>query len=325
MKQVREVDPEIAAMREEYWRSLIVESQPKPAPKPHPLRPWQQVMLDKKLDDPFSDREVIFVVDETGAAGKSWFVEHYSQTRGRICYDVPADKREHISYSLINKVIEGGQPDVIFMDAPRARAQYVSSPFLEELKDGKVNAPKYKRKTLYFQHKPHVVVMMNEFPKKNLNEKGLSNDRYTYLVIDKEGENGMWSRGFINAEGAMAPGFNPTPYDTIQSKVQSGLPDDLQERINKAFESNYRQPPPKESIVEKRRRRDGVAASMSRVTLTWMEKSENITTNSDKYVAKVQERACSKKFKSHISSRPMEQYATVTTVTPLTPLTHKTV
>ena len=91
MKQVREMDPEIAAMREEYWRSLIVESQPKPAPKPHPLRPWH-VMLDKKLDDPFSDREVIFVVDETGGAGKSWFADHHSQTRGRICCDVPADK-----------------------------------------------------------------------------------------------------------------------------------------------------------------------------------------------------------------------------------------
>ena len=155
--------------------------------------------------------------------------------------------------------------------------------------------------------------MMNEFKKKNLNEKGLSNDRYTYLVIDKEGQNGTWVHGFINAEGAMASGFNPTPYNTIQSRVQSGLPDDLQERINKAFESNYQPPPPEESTREKRQRHNGVAASMSRVTLTWMEKSENITTNSDKYVGKVQERPCSKKFKNHLSSRPMEQYTSTVT------------
>lgn len=70
MKEVRKLDPEIAAMREEHWRSLTVESQPRPPPKSYPYRPWE-VMLDKKLNDPFSNREVIFVIDEKGAAGKS--------------------------------------------------------------------------------------------------------------------------------------------------------------------------------------------------------------------------------------------------------------
>ena len=98
-------------------------------------------MLDEKLYEPFSNREVIFVVDTKGSSGKSWFVEQYKFLKGKCCYDIGADKREHISYQITNKVIEGGSPYVIFMDAPRARAQYVSYPFLEEVKDGKINTP----------------------------------------------------------------------------------------------------------------------------------------------------------------------------------------
>lgn len=39
MKEVRKMDPEMAAMREDHWRSLIVESQMRPTPRLHPPRP----------------------------------------------------------------------------------------------------------------------------------------------------------------------------------------------------------------------------------------------------------------------------------------------
>ena len=110
-------------------------------------------------------------------------------------------------------------------------------PFLEELKDGKTNALKYKSKTLYFKHKPHVVVMMKYFPQKSLNEKGLANDRYTYLVIDKEGENGKWHHGFID------PTLHNTQnaYDTIQETIQTRLPNKLQHSLNRAFKSCFQE------------------------------------------------------------------------------------
>ena len=44
-------------------------------------------------------------------------------------------------------------------------------PFPEEAKDGKMNTPKHKSKTVCLTKRPHVVVMMNEFPQKNLKEK----------------------------------------------------------------------------------------------------------------------------------------------------------
>jgi hypothetical protein len=85
-----------------------------------------------------------------------------------------------------------------------------------------------------------MVVMMNEFPIKNPNEKGLSDDRYVYLLVNKDGSNAEWSEGYRYDEGgATAPGFNipSTPYNIIQSTPQSTLPDILQTGINKAYKS----------------------------------------------------------------------------------------
>ena len=121
------------------------------------------------------------------------------------------------------------------MDAPRARAQYVSYPFLEEVKDGKINTPKYKSKTVYLTKRPHVFVMMNEFPQKNLNEKGLSEDRYTYLVIDDNGEDAEWFQGFRDPSSF----DQPTAYEIVQSTIQSRLPNNLQDNLNRAFKSCF--------------------------------------------------------------------------------------
>jgi hypothetical protein len=92
---------------------------PKRPVENHPLCPWQE-MLVKKLEEPFSDREVIFVIDKIGNCGKSWFTRKYTEQYGK-CYKVGADKHDDISYQLINSVIEEGSPNGVFMDAPRAR------------------------------------------------------------------------------------------------------------------------------------------------------------------------------------------------------------
>lgn len=226
LKEALKLNAELVAMREDFFRSLIVEARLRPVPKDHPYRPWQ-TMLDEKLKSPFNDREVIFVVDLVGKSGKSWFTEHYVTTKDRISYDVPADKRSDISYQIINKIVDGGDPEVIFMDAPRDRAKYISYAFLEELKDGRVNSPKYKSKTLYIEQRPHVVVMTNEFPLKTAHESGLSEDRYTYLVIDKDGITGRWHEGYLDS--------GLTAYETIQKTTQTRLPNSLQGKLNRAF------------------------------------------------------------------------------------------
>ena len=72
MAGVRRIDAEAAARSEDYWRGLIVQSKRKPPVKPHSLRRWQEMLLEK-LEEPFSDREVVFVIDKVGNCGKSWF------------------------------------------------------------------------------------------------------------------------------------------------------------------------------------------------------------------------------------------------------------
>ena len=120
------------------------------------------------------------------------------------------------------------------MDAPRARASCVSCALLEELKDGKLSVSKHKSKTLHLNHRPHVVVMMNEFPKKDTNEKGSSSNRCTHLIIDKDGQTGKWVQGHRDPHS-----LESTPHEKIQQTIQSRLPNGLQEALNKAFVSNF--------------------------------------------------------------------------------------
>ena len=212
MSQVRAYSAEIAARHEEYWKGLIVQHMPRVQVAEHALRLWQK-SLTEKLQEPFNDREVIFVIDPIGNCGKTWYTNYYQEKYGKSI-QVGADKRENLSYEVINLVIEEGTPNIIFMDAPRSRSMYVSSAWLEETKNGVIKSPKYKSKKAFLTHIPRVVVMMNEYPQKNPNDLGLSNDRYTYLIIDSSGENGKWHHGYID------PSIEPA-YETIQATVQS--------------------------------------------------------------------------------------------------------
>ena len=236
MSQVRKHNPELAAKHEDYFRSEIVSHMKRAKPKEHHFRPWQE-MLNDKLKEPFSDCEVIFVVDLVGCAGKSWFVEQRCFLDEKKCIGVGADKRQDVAYNITNQVIENGTPDVLFMDAPRARGAYVSYALLEELKDGKLSVSKYKSKTLPLEKRPHVVVMMNEFPKKDFNEKGLSSDRYTYLIISKDGQRGKWIQGYKDPHA-----LETTLYEKIQETVQSRLPNRLQDKLNRAFAACFSTP-----------------------------------------------------------------------------------
>ena len=91
-----------------------------------------------------------------------------------------------------------------------------------------------------------MVVMMNEFPIKNPNEKGLSDDRYTYLFV-KDGSDAEWLKGYRCGEGgatASDPNNPLIPYNIIRSMPQSTLPDSLQIGVNRAFKIYCDNPDP---------------------------------------------------------------------------------
>ena len=73
------------------------------------------------------------------------------------------------------------------------------------------------------------------FPKRTSTKKGLSEDRYTYLVIDDNGEDGEWFQGFRDPSSF----DQPTAYEIVQSTIQSRLPNNLQDNLNRAFKSSF--------------------------------------------------------------------------------------
>jgi hypothetical protein len=240
MAEARKMDSELVAKHEDYFRGLIVSCLPPRPVEDHPLRPWQEMLLEK-LGEPPNDREAIFVVNKKGDCGKSWFTRVYPKKYGKS-ETVTADKRADMSYELINKCIENGPPKVIFIDASRARAPYISSPFIEDGKNGIIASPKYKSKAYPLPEVPHICAMTNEFPTKTVNDKGLSDDRYVYLVIGDDGLNGEWMYGYHDEGLTTTSDFNNplTPYNVIQRVWgQSSLPDGLQVGINKQAYKYY--------------------------------------------------------------------------------------
>ena len=176
---------------------------------------------------------------------------------------------------------------------------YVSSAWLEEVKNGKVKSPKYKSKKAYLTHVPHVVVMMNELPKKNPNDLGLSDDRYTYLIIDDDGEDGKWSYGFINPD-------IPNAYDVIRKTVQSTLPNQLQDSINRAYKSLNHEAPIHD---HKRTLRNAIYNAVD----SWIDSSEAMETNADRFVNNINSRATERAMQKYVSSKPIEQYTSPNT------------
>ena len=147
-----------------------------------PLREWQS-KLNEKLNQPATNREIIFVVDKVGNQGKTWFASYYQSLHG-------GDKKN----GSVQILHPGKRADmahvcqekkrVYFLDCCRSKqGQFIQYDFLEELKNGKVFSPKYDSKDKITKPEPkrkaHVVVLLNEHPDK---EK-LSADRYTIIEL----------------------------------------------------------------------------------------------------------------------------------------------
>ena len=226
MAQVWEEYPQLAFSHEEKIKNRIIEAIP-PRPIPdHPLRPWQEKLRDKWAESP-NNREVIFVVDPKGNAGKSWFSAWHKAKNPTKTLIVGADKRDNITYQAKNHIAEYGCPDFFIMDAPRSRSQYIAYAWLEEVKDARCRSVKYCPINVNLEKDVHVTVMTNSFPSTPQDSEGLSSDRYVYLVIDNEGYDGEWKYGYIDPK-------NTNCYETVKKRVASVIPNSLQSAFNSA-------------------------------------------------------------------------------------------
>jgi len=171
---VREQFSDVYARYPKFCQEYIAD---KKTPQPvtaHPLRGWQE-SLYARLRGQRDGRSIVFVVDQVGNAGKSWFVDYYSSLHENTLCILPGKKADMVyAFSTC-----GFDPRVVFVDAPRSKqGEYIQYDFLEEIKNGRIFCTKYHSFMVRFAP-PHVVVMMNSEPDRSK----LSEDRVVEIHI----------------------------------------------------------------------------------------------------------------------------------------------
>lgn len=171
LEDIRESYSEVYAKFPRFCLEYYQDHLPKKVPPEHPLRPWQ-VSLRDRLVEPADARKVVFLVDELGNQGKTWFAHWFAHHHPDAQVLLPGKKAD-MSYALRSDI------SVLFVDAPRSKqGEYLQYDFLEDVKNGYVFSSKYESrvKTL---GPVHVVVSMNEEPDRTK----LSADRYDVIHL----------------------------------------------------------------------------------------------------------------------------------------------
>jgi Putative viral replication protein len=169
-KNLREEFSDVFAKFPRFFDSYIQDNIPTPSVQPHPLREWQQD-LNHHLLLPANRRTVIFVIDEKGNNGKTWFAQYFCELHDNAFVMEPAKKTD-MAYLL---------PDicrVLFMDCTREQNEYLNYSFIESCKNGYVVSSKYECRVKRYPPM-HVVVFMNQMP----DMKKLSEDRYSLINL----------------------------------------------------------------------------------------------------------------------------------------------
>lgn len=141
-------------------------------PPDTPLRGWQQA-LKTKLEVEADDRKVIFVVDEEGNSGKSWFAMHWYKRNREKIQILKIGKRDDLAHAIDETC------SVFFFDIPRGGMEFLQYNVLEMLKDGMVFSPKYNSRSKEMKGKVHVVVLCNELPDRTK----MSRDRFDVMRL----------------------------------------------------------------------------------------------------------------------------------------------
>ncbi|MEY4433569.1 MAG: Lake Sarah-associated circular virus-28 [Bacteroidota bacterium] len=171
-QELRELHSEVFAKYTRFCNDYIQDNTPQVVVPDHPLKAWQQGLMNK-LEQPAERRRVIFVVDEQGNTGKSWFAHWFTAKKGRESQVLLPGRKADMAYAL--------RPGIkyLFLDAPRSKqGEYIQYDFLEDLKNGYVFSTKYESRVKSFEPL-HVIVNMNEMPDKTK----LSADRFDIIHI----------------------------------------------------------------------------------------------------------------------------------------------
>jgi len=172
LKTLREKHSEVYAKYTRFCLEYVQDNFPKLEVPVFEYRSWQRFLIEK-LELPPDRRKIIFVVDEVGNSGKSWFAHYYCQQHDDTCQVLLPGKKADMAFVLKPNI------NVLFLDAPRSKqGEFIQYDFLEDLKNGYIFSNKYESRIKTYSPM-HVVVNMNERP----DMTKLSEDRYDILNI----------------------------------------------------------------------------------------------------------------------------------------------
>jgi len=135
-------------------------------------RPWQLVLEEALLADP-DERSIEWILDEAGAAGKSWFCSYWFTKYPDETQLLRVGKRDDLAHAIDET------KRFYFFDVPRGGMEFFQYSVVEMLKDRVLFSPKYDSCTKFLHFRPHVVVFCNEHP--DLDK--LTPDRFHITVL----------------------------------------------------------------------------------------------------------------------------------------------
>lgn len=136
---------------------LVLHLSPAPRIQDGACNAWQEELGNVLQLEP-DDRTVVFVLDEEGGKGKSWFQRMYVSQYPDKVQLLSVGRRDDIAHAI------DASKSVFLFNVPRGGMEFLQYPILEQLKDRVVFSPKYDSMTKVISSTPHVVVFCNESP-----------------------------------------------------------------------------------------------------------------------------------------------------------------
>ncbi len=140
----------------------------------HDFKPWQGD-LDLRLAGSVDPREIYWIYDSVGGAGKSWFANDYAMRNHDAEVILPGKAADMAA------AITPGKRVYLF-DVPRVAGDKVAWGFIEQVKNGRIFNSKYQSRNIYMRI-PHVVVLSNAMPPTTTDTTGFSEDRIKVTTL----------------------------------------------------------------------------------------------------------------------------------------------
>lgn len=170
LSQLREDFSSVCAQYPRFVESYLRDQHTPPVFEDHPLRHWQQEVVDLAMGEPDS-RSINFVVDKDGNTGKSWLATYLERTISKQVQVMRPGKFADMAFGYVEET------EVFILDCPRSKqGDFIQYDFLEAIKDGRLFSSKYESRMKRF-NPPHVFVFMNQDPDMDK----LSVDRYVFI------------------------------------------------------------------------------------------------------------------------------------------------